>query len=88
MIGGLPSHFFRCSGRLTMCLKIDNRKRVDSQGRIGSQFERVVKSGKEAHTPFVAFVLYRGVWIQSTPRGPAPQREPMGLCLSVFNYST
>ncbi len=30
--------------------------------------------------------LPRGVRIQSMPRGPAPQREPMGLCLSVFDY--
>ncbi len=22
------------------------------------------------------------------PRGPSPQREPMGLCLSVFDYLT
>jgi hypothetical protein len=31
-------------------------------------------------------LLPQGVWIQSMPRGPAPQREPMGLCLSVFDY--
>ncbi len=30
----------------------------------------------------------RKVWAQRKPRGPAPQREPMGLCLSAFDYLT